>query len=77
LPEETTASIWAPDSLALEILSEIWRSLKEPVGFTVSFLSRRLPTSRWSASLGDTMRGVHPSPCDTTDALSLKGSRSK
>jgi len=51
--------------------------LKEPVGFTVSFLSRRLPTPSWSASVGDVIRGVCPSPCDTIDILSVRGSSSK
>ena len=77
LPDDTTATVSAPVSLAWLIPADTWRSLKEPVGFPISFFKRRRPMPSVSPKLGASTRGVAPSPRLTTLSRESRGSRSK
>jgi hypothetical protein len=65
-----------PSSTALEMATVMPRSLKEPVGFSPSYLSSTLASSR-SERYGAGSSGVPPSRNVTTGVASLTGSRSR
>src|SRR3954468_2918881 len=65
LPVDAHAATLKPSSRALLSATETTRSLKDPVGFSVSFLIHRSPGPSSAASRSARTSGVNPAPRST------------
>ena len=75
-PVDAQITARAPSSSAFEIATVMPRSLKLPVGFAPSNLTKTSAPSR-SEARGACRSGVEPSPSETTGVESLTGRRSR
>ena len=76
LPVEAQAATLKPSWRALVSATDTTRSLNEPVGFTVSFLTHTSPSPSSAASRSARTSGVKPAPRSTDGASISTGSRS-
>ncbi len=68
LPVEAHDATLKPSSLALVRATDTTRSLNEPVGFSVSFLTHSSPRPSSAASRSARTSGVNPAPRSTAPA---------
>src|SRR5947208_3567687 len=73
LPAEGIASRFTPSSRHIEIAQESPRALNDPVGFSPSSLTRRLPAPMRAPVRFAGNSGVIPSPSETIDFWSRTG----